>query len=64
MTKTHLFRREAKEHAGNQRVNTDALPAAGSPRDEQMRHLRQVGDDCLAVNVLAEGERNFCVLLR
>ena len=29
-----------------------------------MRHLRQVGDNCLAVNVLAEGERNLCVLLR
>ena len=61
---THLFRREAKEHAGNQRIDTDALSAASRPRDKQMRHLRQVGNDCLAVNVLAEGERNFCVFLR
>jgi hypothetical protein len=29
-----------------------------------MGHLRQVGNYCLAVNVLAEGQRNFCVLLR
>src|SRR5262245_13486430 len=60
----HFFGRETKEHAGNQSVDTDALPTTRGPGDKQVRHLRQIGDDSLAVNIFAERERNSCVLLR
>ena len=40
------------------------LPATSRTGDEQMRHLCEIGNDGLAVNVLAERERNstarFC----
>ena len=54
-----LFRREPEDHAGDERVDANALAAAGRPRDEQVRHLRQIGDDRLAVNVLTQRERQF-----
>ena len=40
------------------------LPLPGGAGDEQMRHLREIGDDRLAVNILAERERELrlCVL--
>ena len=54
-----LIRREPEEHARDERVDADALAAAGRARDEQMRHLREIGDDRFAVNILAEREREF-----
>jgi len=33
------------------------LPAPVAPANEQMGHLRQIGDEGVAVNVLAESER-------
>ena len=51
--------REPVEHARDERVDADALAAAGGAGDEQMRHLREIGDDRLAVNVLAERERDL-----
>ena len=39
-------------------MQTD-LPEPVAPGDEQVRHLGQVGDDRLAVDVLAECERNL-----
>ena len=47
-----------------ERVDADAFAAAGCAGDEQMRHLREIGDDRLPVNILAEGERDFRSRLR
>ena len=60
---TQLFRGETKEHAGDQRIDTNTLATASGTCDQQMRHLCQVGDDRLAVNIFTERERNFCVSL-
>ena len=35
------------------------LPEPVVPGDEQMRHLREIGDDGFAVNILAERDRHF-----
>ena len=62
--KAQFFGRKAKEHAGNQRVDANAFPAACGAGYQQMRHLRQVGDDRLAVNVFAECEGNSALRFR
>ena len=59
---TQILRREAVEHAGDERVDADALAGAGGAGDEQVRHLREVGDDRFAVNILAQRERNLARL--
>ena len=56
---TQLFRREPVEHARDERVDADAFAAAGRAGDEQMRHLREIGDDGFAVNIFAEREREL-----
>ena len=35
------------------------LPLPVVPGDQQVRHLREIGDDCFAVNIFAERERQF-----
>jgi hypothetical protein len=54
-----FFGRETKEHAGDQCIDANALATAGGTSDQQMRHLRQIGDDRLAINIFAQRERNF-----
>ena len=54
-----FLRREAVEHARDERIDADALAAAGRAGDEQVRHLREIGDDRLAVNIFAQREREF-----
>ncbi len=54
-----LVRREAAEQAGDDAVDADGFSAAGRAGDEQVRHRGEVGDDGFAVDVLAEGERDF-----
>ena len=54
-----LIGRETEEHARDERVDADALAAAGRAGDEEMRHLREIGDDRFAVNVLAERDRQL-----
>ena len=50
---TQLVRGETKEHAGDQGIDTNTLPTASGTGDQQMRHLRQVGNDRFAVNIFA-----------
>ena len=40
-------------------VDANGFARAGAAGDEQMRHLREVGDDRVAINILAERQRNF-----
>ena len=54
-----FLRRKTEEQRGNDGVDADRLARAGGTGDEQVRHLGQVGDDRLAVDVLAECERNL-----
>ena len=54
-----FLRREPEDHARDQRIDADAFAAAGRSGDEQMRHLREIGDDRFAVNVLAQRQRKF-----
>ena len=57
----HFFRSEPKEHAGNQRIDTNAFATTGSTGNQEVRHLRQIGDDCFTVNIFAQRQRNFRV---
>ena len=54
-----LLRGEAVEHAGDDGIDADALAGAGGAGDEAVRHLREIGDDRVAVNVLAERDAGF-----
>ena len=56
---TQFLRREAEEHARDQRIDADALTAAGGAGHEQVRHLGEISDDCFAVNIFPEREWNF-----
>ena len=47
-----------------ERIDADALAAARGAGDEQVRHLREIGDDRLAVDILAERERESCARFR
>ena len=53
-----FLRCEPEEHAGDQAVDADAFATAGRSGDEQVRHLRQIGDDRFAVHIFSERERN------
>ena len=54
---SHLVRRGAQQDARQHRVHARGLPRSGRPRDQQVRHLRQVGADRAAGDVLAEPDR-------
>src|SRR5207244_9515804 len=56
---TQFLRREAEEHARDQRIDADALTAAGGAGHEQVRHLGEISDDCFAVNIFPEREWIF-----
>ena len=51
--------RRAVEDAGQHGVQADRLAGAGGPGDEQVRHRRHVGDEGLAVDRLAERDREL-----
>ncbi len=53
----HFVGRGAEEDAADHRVDADRLAGAGRAGDEQVRHGRQVADERLAVNRLAERHR-------
>ena len=55
----HIVGRRAVEDARQHRVDADRLAGAGRAGDEQVRHRREVGDVRLAVNRLAERERQL-----
>ena len=59
-----LFRRESKEHAGDERINANAFASASRASHQQMRHLREIRDDRLAVNIFAERKREFTARFR
>ena len=54
-----ILRREPVEDAGDDRVDADAFARAGGAGDEPVRHRGEIGDDRLAVDVLAERDRDF-----
>ncbi len=55
----HVVGRRAVEDAGQHRVEADRLAGARRPGDEQVRHRRQVGEVRLAVDGLAQREREL-----
>ena len=54
-----ILRLILEEEGHDQGVDADRLTGAGGTRDEQMRHLRDVGDDGLARDVLTDTEREL-----
>ena len=59
-----LVRREAVQERGDDGIDADRLARARAAGDEQVRHLRQVGDDGMAVNVLAQRQRDPALAFR
>ncbi len=55
----HVVGRRAVEDAGQHRVEADRLAGARGAGDEQVRHRRQVGEVRLAVDRLAQREREL-----
>ena len=55
----HFFRRRAEQNARQHRVDRDRFAGAGRSRNQQVRHRREVGHVRLAVNRLAERERQL-----
>ena len=54
--KAHLFGRRLIEHRDDQRVRAHGLTGACRTSDEHVRKLRDIPDDVLAADVLANGE--------
>ena len=57
--KAHLFRGEPIEHAGENRVDANALAASCGAGNQAMRHLGKIGNDGASVNVFAERQGDF-----
>jgi hypothetical protein len=55
----HIVRRRAVEDAGQHAVDADRLAGAGGAGNQQVRHRRQIRDVRLAVNGLAERQRQL-----
>ena len=55
----HIVGRRAVEDAREHRVDADRLAGAGRAGDQQVRHRREVGDVRLAVDRLAERQRQL-----
>ena len=53
--------REAEEEAHQDAIDADRFAGAGGAADEQVRHGGEIGDERLAVDVLAERDGNFRV---
>ena len=59
----HFLRPIAVEYAHNQRVDTDRLTGTRRTRNQEMRHLCDVGDHGLSRNVLSDRKIQFSVCL-
>ena len=57
-----LGRRGAHEDAGDQGVDAAGLARTGGPGDQDVRHLREVGADVAALDVLAEADEQRVVV--
>ncbi len=53
-----LVRRKLVEQRGDDGVDANGFARAGAAGDEHVRHLREVRDDRMAVNILAQRERD------
>ena len=60
----HLVGRRAQQDRAEHRVDAARLAGAGGARDEDVRHLRQVGADGLAADVLAQPDGQRAGVLR
>ncbi|GJE53001.1 hypothetical protein GOFOIKOB_6076 [Methylobacterium tardum] len=58
-----LFRLEPVEQAEDHGVDRHRLARAGGAGDEQVRHAREVGDDRLAADVLAQAQSQLVLAL-
>ena len=54
-----MIGRDLEEQAGDEGVDAHALALAGRAGDQQVRHARQVADDGLSGDVVAERKRQF-----
>ena len=54
----HLVGRRPHEDRGDHRVDEARLAGAGGARDEQVRHLREVGEHVAALDVLAHADHH------
>ncbi len=59
----HLLRRRAAEQRHEHRVDEARLARTGRAGDQQVRHLRQVGADEIALDVLAEPDHQRMLVL-
>ena len=57
----HFLRRRPQQHRDDHRVDRHRLAGARGAGDQEMRHLRQVGDVRHAFDVLAEAHRQLAV---
>src|SRR5205823_10552699 len=53
-----LVGRKAVEQGGDDGIDANGFAGAGAAGDEQVRHLREIRDDRVAVNVFAERQRD------
>ena len=53
-----LVGRKFVEQGGDDGIDADGLAGAGAAGDEQVGHVAEISDDGLAVDILAEGERD------
>ena len=58
ITKRSWSGRKSIEQRGNDGIDANGFAGAGAAGDEQVRHFRKVRDDRMAVNVLAQRQRN------
>src|SRR5260370_10134178 len=58
-----VVRAETKENAGDDGINADAFAASCRTGHQGMRHLRQITENDLPVNILSQNDRNamFCL---
>ena len=60
----HFFRGRTHQHRGDQGVNARGLTSTSGTSDQNVRHLRQVRDDEVALNVLTQRHHHRVVLRR
>ncbi len=56
---THLIRRGLVQDRHDHRVDGHAFASTGRTRDQQVRHGVEIGGDDAAVDVFAQGQREF-----
>ncbi len=53
-----LVGRKLVEQRGDDGIDADRFAGAGAAGDKQVRHFREVGDDGMAIDILAQRERD------